>query len=66
MKYDNIENKKTNGYYIGYDATGRSWRITGKYGCWSARANVTVQGLLGNLIGFDKLSEISHELKLIK
>lgn len=60
--FHNIETKKINGYYIGYDATGRSWRITGKTGCWNAYASVTVQGLLNCLLGFDRLSEISAEL----
>lgn len=63
--YPNIESRRTGGHYIAYDATGRSWRITGRSGVWTARANVTVQGLIGLLCGYERLSEISAELAAI-
>ena len=66
--FDNIENRKFPGkdYYTGYSADGRSWRITGQSGHWCAYANVTSQGKLSSLIGFERLSEISQELKEIE
>lgn len=64
--YSNIENRKWNGYYIGYSADGRSWRITGKSGYWNASASVTKQGSLNLLLGFERLQEISEELSNIK
>ena len=66
--FDNIETRKFPGkeYYVGYSADGRSWRITGKSGYWCARANVTSQDKLSSLIGFERLVEISQELKEIE
>ena len=64
--YHNIECRKTNGYYVAYDGTGRSWRITGHSGNWTALASVTVQGLVNLLIGYDNLDEISCELTKIR
>lgn len=61
-----METRKINGHYIGYSADGRSWRITGKSGYWNAYANVTCQGSINTLLGFERLSEISIELSLIK
>ena len=63
--YHNIESRKFNGHYVGYDASGRSWRITGRTGNWTAIANVTKQGAINSLLGFDRLSEISAELSAI-
>lgn len=64
--FHNVETRKINGYYIGYSADGRSWRITGHSGYWNAYANVTCQGSINCLLGFERISEISHELSLIK
>lgn len=65
--YGNIETRKFPGkdHYTGYSADGRSWRIVGSTGNWSAYANLTHAGKLSSLIGFDRLSEISQELKEI-
>lgn len=52
--------------YVGYSADGRSWKITGSTGYWTARANLTKQGSLNILIGFERLSELSEELQQIK
>jgi hypothetical protein len=51
--------------YIGYSADGRSWRIRGGSGNWSAYANVTCAGSTNVLIGFDRIAEISKELEAI-
>lgn len=64
--YSNIEGRKFNGHYVGYSADGRAWRISGQSGNWYARANVTMQGKISQIIGFERLSEISAELKGIK
>lgn len=66
--YGNIETRKFpgNDYYTGYSSDGRSWKIMGSTGYWSAYANVTSQGKLSSLIGFDRLREISEALKEIK
>jgi len=73
--YFNIESKTQPGINKGYcaidkfrtayDATGRSWIVYGKSGYWTARANVTCQGLKSLLIGFETLDEISAELAAI-
>lgn len=61
--YPNIENNKnSDGSRTGYDAGGRSWRIYGRYGSWTARANVTRQGSLNLIAGVSTLAEISEEL----
>lgn len=61
--YPNIENNKNfDGSRTGYDAGGRSWRIYGCHGSWTAKANVTRQGSLNLIVGFRKLAEISEEL----
>lgn len=60
--FPNIESRKINGHYVGYSADGRSWRITGSHGNWSAYANVTRQGSEKMFLGYDSLSEISVEL----
>ena len=66
--FDNIETRKFPGkdYYTGYSADGRSWRIVGRTGYWNAYANLTSQGKLSSLIGFERLAEISQELKEIE
>lgn len=64
--YPNIETRKTYGYYLAYSADGRSWRVSGKSGHWTATASVTSVGKINILIGFERLSEISEELKSIK
>lgn len=64
--YPNIETRKINGHYIGYSNDGRSWRITGQSGNWSANSNVTRQGSLSQLYGFSTLSELSAELSKIE
>ena len=64
--YFNIENKKNfDGSRTAYDFSGRSWRIYGESGFWSARANITKQGSINVLIGYKTLSEISKELESI-
>ncbi len=64
--YFNIETQRNfDGSRTGYDATGRSWRIYGRHGNWTARANVTNQGLLGPLLGYETLQEISDILYTI-
>ncbi len=62
--FDNIESRKFPGrnHYTGYSTDGRSWRIMGRSGYWSAYANVTVQGKLSSLIGFERMQEISEKL----
>ena len=66
--YGNIETRKFPGrdHYTGYRAGGRSWRIHGTTGYWSAIANCTKQGSINLLVGFDRLQEISEELQVIK
>lgn len=74
-KYFNIESKTQSGrnrgycaidkFRTAYDATGRSWIVYGKSGSWSARADVTCQGLKNLLIWFETLCEISVELAAI-
>lgn len=66
--FHNIEYRRFPGasYYVGYSADGRSWRIHGNPGNWSAYANLTSQGKLNTLIGFDSLAEISNELGEVK
>lgn len=66
--YHNIESKRLPGhaYYIGYSGDGRSWRITGQSGNWSAKASMTKAGSTNLLIGFDRMDEISKELQQIK
>ena len=67
MKYHNIERPGFFGrQYVGYSSDGRSWRISGKYGYWSATANVTRQGKLSVLIGFNTLAELSAKLGDVK
>ena len=61
--YHNIETRKINGRYIGYSADGRSWRIHGKSGDWTAVANLTKQGSMNLIMAFDTLREISAELE---
>ena len=63
--FHNIETRRTNGYKIGYDASGRSWRMYGKSGNWTAVANITMQGHISRLVGFERLSEISEKLSTI-
>ena len=65
--YFNIEKSGFAGrQYLGYSAYGRSWRISGQSGYWSATANVTRQGALNVLIGFNTLAELSSELGDVK
>lgn len=65
--YHNIESKKSKlGHYRGYSADGRTWRITGRTGCWSAYANVTKAGSTNQILMYDRLAEISAELESIK
>lgn len=65
--YLNIEKSSfPNRQYVGYSADGRSWKISGSSGYWSAYANVTRQGSISMLIGCERLSEISKELENIK
>lgn len=64
--YHNIENQKMHGYYVGYSADGRAWRITGRTGCWSAYANVTKAGSTNQILMYDRLAEISAKLESIK
>lgn len=65
--YPNIEKSGFSGrQYVGYSADGRSWRISGQSGYWSATANVTRQGALSILIGFNTLAELSAELRGVK
>ena len=65
--FTNIESRKFPGrdHYTGYSADGRSWRIMGRSGYWSAYANVTAQGKISSLIGFKRMQEISDELRKI-
>ncbi len=65
--FTNIESRKFPGrdHYTGYSADGRSWRIVGCSGNWSAYANVTAQGKISSLIGFERMQEISDELRKI-
>lgn len=65
--FDNIETRKFPGrdHYTGYSADGRSWRIMGGSGNWSAHANVTSQEKLSMLMGFERMQEISDELRKI-
>lgn len=65
--YRNIESKKSpfGNHYVGYSADGRSWRISGSSGNWSAYANVTKQGSLRAILMCDRLSEISKELEAV-
>jgi hypothetical protein len=65
--YCNIEKSAFTGrQYTGYSTDGRSWRICGKHGNWSAYANVTRQGYLSMILGLETLSEVSNELKKVK
>ena len=57
--YPNIE--RINGRLVGYDKYGNSWRIFGQCGNWNAKANIGN----GQLIMFERLSEISEELATI-
>jgi len=66
MKYCNIETRRINGHKIAYSADGRSWRIFGRTGNYTARANLTVQGKLNLLCGMQNLLELSDELEKIK
>lgn len=64
--FHNIDRCRRAGeHHTGYSADGRSWRIVGRSGYWSAYANVTAQGHLNTLIGFDRLSDISKELEKV-
>lgn len=65
--YHNIESRKSpfGDYYVGYSDDGRGWRIRGRSGNWTAIANVTCQGSLNRLMGYDTLAEISAELEKI-
>ena len=66
-KYPNIQGRKVQGWgYPGFSADGRLWRIRGRFGHWSATADCVRVGSTNMLIGFDRLSEISHELAQIK
>ena len=65
--YHNIEKSGfLNRQYVGYSADGRSWKISGCTGNWSAYANVTCQGSISIIAGFERLNEISKELENIK
>jgi len=66
MTYTNIETRRINGNKIAYSADGRSWRVYGKTGNYTARANITEQGKINLLIGMINLLELSNELKDIK
>lgn len=61
--FDNIETRKINGHKIAYSADGRSWRIHGTTGNYSAFANVTNQGKINALFGIDRLAYLSQQLK---
>jgi hypothetical protein len=63
--FHNIETRRINGYKIGYDASGRSWRIYGKSGNWTAVANITMQGHISRIEGYERLAEISAKLSTI-
>ena len=65
--YQNIEKSGfPSRQYVGYSADGRSWRIAGKSGYWSAIANLTRQGSCNLLYGYRLLSDISSLLEVTK
>lgn len=65
-KFHNIKKcRHDGGQYVGRSADGRSWRIVGRCGAWSAYADLTATGSLNSLIMFERLSEISEELASI-
>lgn len=52
--------------YVGYSADGRSWRITGRSGYWTATANLTRQGSINLIMGVDRIAHISNQFAGIK
>lgn len=51
--------------YVGYSADGRSWRISGAFGNWTAIANVTSQGEMKAFYGADTLAYLSNQLSSV-
>lgn len=65
--YHNIEKSAfPTRQYVGYSADGRSWRITGRSGYWTATANLTRQGACNLVCGYPLLSDISRLLDAVK